>query len=194
MTCRMETSTMHCRLCLRGRATYPHKTAASVGATISFCTTRPSFNRVNRWCDRPPRMPAIVSVSLSCDGSCSPWLSQRSRAIVGRSPCDRPALPLLTCCRGERTQAKQVVDAVVSTADVVLSTYPLTTIIDKPRTPPNADKRFYMTVGPYYWPSPNGNASYVHKDGEFNPDVRAPNPCTWIGQRQTPVKCSDRQE
>ena len=73
-------------------------------------------------------------------------------------------------------QAQQVVKALINQADIVYSTIPIHTIINKPRAPPGGDKRYYWSVGPYFWPQPitpenPRGEPYFRRDGVFNTEV-----------------------
>jgi hypothetical protein len=43
-------------------------------------------------------------------------------------------------------------------------------VVDKTVLPPSGDKHDYLSLAPYYWPSPQGGLPYVMRDGEINPE------------------------
>ena len=48
----------------------------------------------------------------------------------------------------------------------------LTSVVDKPQTPPSGDKHDYLSIAPYFWPDPYkpGGIPWIRKDGQINPD------------------------
>lgn len=52
-------------------------------------------------------------------------------------------------------------------------TITLTTVMDKPMTPPSGDKHDYMSMGRYWWPDPKkpDGLPYIRKDGVVNPEI-----------------------
>ena len=83
-----------------------------------------------------------------------------------------------------RVQAVQLVNALINQADIVLKEYPITSIIQKPQASPdapNADKRYYWSIGPYFWPqlitaqNPRGEP-WFRRDGVFNQQVSVAGP------------------
>jgi hypothetical protein len=76
----------------------------------------------------------------------------------------------------------QLVKALINQADIVFSTYPIHTIINKPEGAiegnVTVDKRYYWSVGPYFWPGPKTpdnprGLPWSRKDGVFNVNVRS---------------------
>ena len=49
----------------------------------------------------------------------------------------------------------------------------LTTVMDKPMTPPSGDKHDYMSMGRYWWPDPTkvDKLPYIRKDGVVNHEI-----------------------
>jgi hypothetical protein len=49
----------------------------------------------------------------------------------------------------------------------------LTTVMDKPMTPPSGDKHDYMSMGRYWWPDPKkaDGLPYIRKDGIVNAEI-----------------------
>jgi len=49
----------------------------------------------------------------------------------------------------------------------------LVTVMDKPMTPPSADKHDYMSMGRYWWPDPSkaDGLPYIRKDGVVNHEI-----------------------
>jgi hypothetical protein len=49
----------------------------------------------------------------------------------------------------------------------------LTTVMDKPMTPPSGDKHDYMSMGRYWWPNPEtkDGLPYIRKDGVVNSEI-----------------------
>jgi hypothetical protein len=58
-------------------------------------------------------------------------------------------------------------------ADAALKRGPYS-VMQKTRLPASGDKHDYMSIGPYWWPSPNtpNGEPYVRKDGVVNPESR----------------------
>jgi hypothetical protein len=61
--------------------------------------------------------------------------------------------------------------ALMTEADKALNG-PNYSVVDKTRTPPSGDKHDYMSMGPYWWPTPGkpDGLPYMRRDGEFNPE------------------------
>jgi hypothetical protein len=75
-------------------------------------------------------------------------------------------------------QAVQLVKGLMNQANLVYDT-PIYTITEKPSAPKNESKRYYWSIGPYFWPSqitpenPRGEP-YTRRDGVFNAQARHP--------------------
>ncbi|MBF9219699.1 alginate lyase family protein [Hymenobacter ruricola] len=75
--------------------------------------------------------------------------------------------------KGSAAETKQV-QAAVADAQKALKHGPYT-IVNKPQTPPTADKHDYMSQAPYSWPDPAkpDGKPYINRDGLRNPEAAA---------------------
>jgi len=71
-----------------------------------------------------------------------------------------------------KTANTVAVQALIREADKNLDVV-LTTVMDKPMTPPSGDKHDYMSMGRYWWPNPDtkDGLPYIRKDGVVNPEI-----------------------
>jgi hypothetical protein len=191
------TSSITCRLSL---TTFGDqclsKMAASHGVDRSWHTIRICIFKAIQWCDTSRH-------AMACTLCCSRLLNAASWCCAGlqglgelhtaslRIICldvitGQQVLTPLMCPKNHQAnltgrchmQATQLVKGLLNQVNIIYDTVPIHTVTAKEEAPTKAagDKRFYWSIGPYFWPqektpqNPRGEP-YIRRDGEFNAEV-----------------------